>query len=460
MSPASYLRKLSLHIRGETPSRQEYAELTKAIEKDQTEDFFRRRIEAYLTSDQHIDKMTFRLEELFSMRASPVPFYSPLVSVLEDGARRIPAYPVNNSLNELFRQIAARNLTWDTLLTGKQYKVFPYKSDFILGGYDTPDAHFFSGAAGIPKSLAAPIHIKFAEDDARIAGVLSTGRFFGRNVNTALNKNRRRAAAIFRTFLCDDMKAVIVDEKGNQNGILDKVFPDALGGGHGQSQGQRGLTDDLHGSDPACLKCHYKLDPMGRTFQESGMVLAPLASPGALVYTTEAGKKVNIAVAGLGDLGHAITQQDEFVRCQVTHFWRWFVGEDIPLSEPMLVELSSKFNQVRRKPNDFIAYLVSRPEFGFAQGEDSNAQVIARAKNVLQNCNGCHALELVPSFTKWPIGGTEASHQRFLGGIRRSLSLDGSNRPRSMPPKSSSWQPSPDDLAALQKWFDLGAPNE
>jgi len=457
LSPFTLLRKISLHLRGQTPSAAEYAALGKAIEKDEVKEFLQKKVDTYLTSDQHIDKMTFRLEELFALKASGVSFHGPLAGLGGNNRRgRQPPfhdYPLNNSMNDLFRQMISRNLSWDTLLTGHRYRAFPLKDE--RDTYYNSDHAFFAAAAGTPAHADQVTPVDFAEGDARVAGVLTTGRFFNRYVNTALNKNRRRAAAVFRVFLCDDMKAVVVDEKGNVGQVLDKVFPGGLGGGPGQ-----GGLGDPHGSDPACMKCHYKLDPMGQTFQNSGYNLAPLASPGALVFTSSRGQKVEVQAAGIGEMAHAITQQEDYVRCQVKHFWRWFVGEDKPLDESTLSELTAKFNQVKRRPNDFISHLMSRPEFGFTNAGGGNEVLVTQVKTILKNCNGCHALEGVPSFSDWPIDGDETRHQRWLTSIRRSLSLDGSTRPRTMPPSSSSWQPSPAELATLQQWYDLGAPNE
>jgi len=442
LSPFTYLRKLSLHIRGEIPDRAEYEALTRAIEKNNVRDFLHSKINSYLGSDQHIDKMSFRLEELLSLRASRVPFYS---SHLKNPTFDLQIYTVHNAMNEMFRQIVSRNLSWDTLLNGKHYTAYP-DGEFV------GDLPFFATAAGTPSISNKPIAVNFPPGDARVAGVITTDRFFSRYVNTALNKNRRRAAAVFRAFLCDDMKAVVVSEKGNEEGILDKVFPGP--GHHGKGLG------DIHGSEEACMKCHEKLDPMGKTFQASGMVLAPLASPGALVFTSSSGKKVDIPVKGLGELAEAIVKQDDYVRCQMKHFWDWYIGEDKKLDENTLRELSAKFNQVGRKTNDFIAYLVERPEFGLTEVPGANGPLITEVKSILKNCIGCHDTEGLPRFTEWPIGGDEAKHASWIARIRRSLSLDGSNRPRSMPPAKSVWQPSPAQLATIQQWLDLGAPNE
>lgn len=455
VSAETYLRKLSLHIRGVTPSREEYASLKQAVTPADKKAFFSATIERYLSSSLHVGKMNLRLEELFQLKVSNVPADHPYltVPVEEFESEVVRRYASSNSLNKLFRDIAFNDLSWDTLLTGKTYTAFPRMSNFSES-VTIRDGLFYSLAGGTDPNHVDPIDVKFADDDVRVAGALTTSRFYNRYVNTALNKNRRRAAAVFRIFLCDDMKAVVVDEKGKQDEIIDLVYPDAGAGAIGHFAVP---PADRHGTDPACMKCHYKLDPMGSSFQNSGLVLSKFASPGALVYTRASGEKVNVPTKGLGELAHAITEQPEYIDCQLRHFWRWFVGEDQPLDEKTLAELREKFESVQRRPNRFIAYLVTRPEFGGADPQSEIEEMVFGVKSVLKNCNGCHMVEGIPSFTDWPIGGA-SSNKKFLLKIQMALGLDGSGI-RRMPPKSSVWQPQAEELELLQKWFDLGAPN-
>jgi hypothetical protein len=440
LSPQSYLRKLSFHIRGLTPEAEEYRKLDEALKNHAQKEFFRGKIDEYLASQEHIDKMAFRLEELFLLQPSAVPFYSPLRNA---GSRVVNDYSIDNSMNDLFREIASRNLSWDNLLTAKHYTAHPLK---VLNASVTSDLLFYSSISGTSPGGTESVQLKYGEDDARVAGALTTSRFFNRYANTALNKNRRRAAAVFRVFMCDDMKAVVVDEKGNQNDILNRVFPGTSGGG-----GKGGMGDDRHGSDKACMKCHYKLDPLGLSFQSSGLVLSPFASAGALDFKRADGTEVNIAARGLAGIGEAISQQPEYVRCQVQHFWKWFIGQDRFLEPATLDELAAKFEDVHRRPNDFIAYLVGRPEFGYAGSSSKADQQIYQVKTILQNCNGCHAEKHYPSFTQWPIGGSKNENTRWLALIKRDLALDGGVR--KMPPASSAWQLDAEQVAVLKAWL-------
>src|SRR5690606_4703666 len=90
------------------------------------EAFLKNAIDSYLLSPEHIDKMAYRLEELFHLRPSSTSF-DPLLEFDPNGSSYSPAssYSHYNSLNHLFREIALRNLPWDRLLISKVYKAFP-----------------------------------------------------------------------------------------------------------------------------------------------------------------------------------------------------------------------------------------------------------------------------------------------------------------------------------------------
>ena len=78
LSAQTYLRKLSLHLRGQTPTRSEYADLASALEKHTATQFIKGKIDEYLASDQHIDKMSGRLEDCFC--SNPHRWHSPVRS--------------------------------------------------------------------------------------------------------------------------------------------------------------------------------------------------------------------------------------------------------------------------------------------------------------------------------------------------------------------------------------------
>lgn len=66
----------------------------------------------------------------------------------------------------------------------------------------------------------------------------------GQIPNSSTNRNRRRAAYILKHFFCDDLTPVNIE----------------LPSEHA----------DVHGQNPSCYACHYKLDPMAGFFKDYG----------------------------------------------------------------------------------------------------------------------------------------------------------------------------------------------
>lgn len=367
------LRKLSMHIRGMNPSAEDYKKLAAA---QNTEKFFSDITSEYLSSKEHTLKMNYRLDQLF--RLGQARFYSGMGYQFEQ----------SNALNDLFKTIVEENLSWDELLVGKKYKLTMSSQgfsdhDFGFLGAVLPFRDYPRSDMGILTNSEEVIHDKeetdeygnkvekngvysreheFAPQDDRIAGALTTQRFFRRYVNTAINKNRGRAAAVFRIFLCDDMEAAIVDSSDRTDYLLDFVFPDTTGMSN-QDVVSVDLASSAHGQRPDCMACHYKLDPMGKNFGGSGVSLAPVSFKGALSYQTSEGEKVNIPTNGLGDLARKLVQQKDYKMCQTQHFWKWFIGEDVELTKSTQAELLKAYDQYNGRVNDFIHYLVSRKEF-------------------------------------------------------------------------------------------------
>lgn len=81
--------------------------------------------------------------------------------------------------------------------------------------------------------------------------------------NSSTNRNRKRAAYIFRTFLCEDLTPLDIDISG-------------------------GAGETAHASSPACQGCHYKLDPMGGIFRYIGANGASFVGQDALIFDDDA----------------------------------------------------------------------------------------------------------------------------------------------------------------------------
>jgi hypothetical protein len=476
---ASYLRKLTGFLAGRQPTVQEYQALEKA-EKNPEElaQFFSLSIDKLMASSEFAEKMTYNLSELFQIKAPT----------------RKASY--KDAMTNLFYRIALDNLSWDQLLTSGRFESDGYEVKGQSGGYggeeyrnkiSTDDRNRLNqdrlflaplkqykvddSVFNSTEAISIPKIIDDFTGDDRFAGAITTSRFLARYGNTALNKNRRRAAAIFRIFLCDPMAAAIPDQSDNLDSILDQVFPNK---GKTEEQLKEELKSSgnaLHGTQADCMACHYKLDPAGRTLLRVGPLFGTAKNAGALAFKRKTGELVNQPVSSIGDLGKTIAKQPEYLSCQVNHFWNWFVGRDVKMTEQRASELYQLFEKNGRRPRPLVKALVTSAEFK-AKSENSNPlkSLALQAKAILVRCDTCHNAkngvktewdEEVPSLTQWPIGGTAATQEYWLRTVvSGSLDLTGKTGERSMPPKTSPWQPSVGDLKVLRSWIEAGTPNE
>lgn len=474
LSAQARLRKLSLHLRGITPDLQEYDDLKTA--KDLTL-FFKAKTDEYLKSPRYVAKMVDRLDTLFRLRQSAgLPESRALkMNQKEPDPTLNPGQETYNSMDLLFERIAKENLSWDSLLTEKNYEV---QSPEPTVSFRTSDLAFFRPIAPElpePQPTTAPIVIfpitsahqkydllktPFKENDARLAGSISTSRFLARYSTTNLNKSRGRAAAIFRIFLCDDMRAVVEPKPEEEAELLENAFPKPR---WDSVWLHSSLDEDKHGTQPACMACHYKLDPMGKAFINYSTSIALEPANGALVYNRADGTQVNLPGKGLGQVLHFLAKQPEYATCQVSHFWKWFIrGDQLP-KEERLKELVQKFNELGHRTNDFVAYLVSQPEFSAHPDSITVSTNLADVKPVLLRCDECHSgvtEQVIPSFVKFPLGGNEKEHREWLATIARKLDIKNNGLNKKMPPKDSAWQPTEREIALVKEWVRQGAKAE
>ncbi|MEK6773809.1 MAG: DUF1588 domain-containing protein [Bdellovibrionota bacterium] len=464
------LRKLSLHIRGLSPSSEEYDNLESSISQGLGNKFFNDTLERYLKSPQHLGKMIERLEDLFGVRLNTLPaekYFHEIPSKIKDITFDI------NSMDLLFRKVIHENTDWNTLFTAREYQILypsltlynrpsdlgflnaiktdlPPSSDGLLRIRDKDE--FQGSPIPIERSL---MPVNFVEKDIRVAGAFTTSRFMSRYNTTLLNKNRKRAAALFRILLCDNMKPIIQDNEDISD-LLAKAFPRTE-----QNPSPIIRSAEMkHGTEQTCMSCHQKLDPMGQTFRTSGNVLSSEAAPGALTYPTNDNKMVHVPVSGLGELVDTVTQQQEYAQCQVRHFWNWFIGKDIPLSYSRLEDLRLEFERVKRKPSDFVTYLVQQKEFlQDVSGTFSRDVTFAQIRPIMKQCASCHsgASNSLPNFENLPFGRTKQAHKTWIERIIVALDLAGSGAQAAMPPANSGWVLKKEEMQDFRNWINDGA---
>lgn len=464
------LRKISLHLRGITPTSDEYDSMAKS---EDPEAFIQKQIIEYQKSPSYVEKMNYRIDEMLRLKTQQ--YWSDDLS--------------NTSVTScdlLVTSLTKDNLSWDTLLTGKQYFITPepQSAQADIGFYSavkpnlpktnvgamrtlfvnlpsTSYSYSATGPAPTP-SYGPPTSVTFDPADPRVAGVLTTKRFLDRYNTTNLNKNRGRAAAVFRTFLCDDMKPSVGSTSTDDPALINEAFGGKLRAmpavGHATMMDER-----RHGTDPACMSCHYKLDPLGRSFMTSTHALSTFAAPGALVFNRPDGSQVSISGKGIGDVALAITKQPEYAQCQVKHFWSWFVGDDIPISSSKMDFLVQEFDRVGRKTNDFVTVMLNQPEFNTQEtasvaSAPQTKVTFGQVKPLLAKCMACHQQsDATDDFTTLPIGGNGSAQDRWLNKISKEMDLDHDGLNPTMPPKDSPWQPTKDEIQLLKSWINQGA---
>lgn len=487
LNPQARLRKLSMHVRGIPASLADHQALANAIKNGgNIELFFQSKTKEYLATPQHAAKMMTRLDELFRLKISSAPpekFFTHKETPKDSFSVTDQQY-VNNATEFLFRALAQQNLSWDTLLNGKQYVASfarvtgPSDVGFYKDIYPSLP-RTSNGVIGIAPQKnddedrdKPSIKIEFEANDSRIAGALTTPRFTNRYNNTNLNQNRRRAAAVFRIFLCDDMKPIVLPSAAENDILLEKALTDEIeqdqqSRANKKKAGHPRIMREKHGTDPVCMSCHFKLDPLGKAFMAIDNVITSAPSPGALVFKRTDGTLVNIPGTGLGHVAKSITEQPEYARCQVGHFWNWYIGTDVFLSDERREQLVAKFNDVDRRTNDFINYLVNEPEFykGTASQGFVKESLVDRHRSAsrhLNMCMSCHNGVGVEAFNKFPIGGSAKSHKEMILTIIERLDLAGDGSQSDMPPQNSGWnkKETQDAADAIRKWICDSAPDQ
>lgn len=471
LSDAAYLRKLSLTLKGTPPDAADYTSMNAVTDPKLRETFFRETIKRYMTTPAYRDRMVFRMSELFQVAAPEAPL------ALFDSGRlpkeRFYLEPKKDAMTDLFARIASQNLSWDQLLVAKDFNAFAASKGYStfasdLGFWSLILPQLPSDGTGViqsdyikkPYADKKSYPVTFAPDDVRIAGALTTARFSARYNTTVLNKNRKRAAAVFKIFLCDAMTPNVPANGDKHYAFVEATFPENF---EVTEEEVKALAagGDKHGTDKDCMACHYKLDPLGKVFQTSALALHPRPASGALSFTRlTTGELINTPVKGIGELATAITQQPEYETCQVKWFWKQFVGRDQKLTANERPAWVKKFNAVGRKTNDFVLELVTSDAFRTRPIEPPPPELVTfdQVEELLQRCDSCHAREMtIPQFSTFPIGGTQMDHEEAIKEmISRLDRLPGDKK--KMPKESAGWKTS--DVELVRKWLSQGARDE
>ncbi len=339
-------------------------------------------------------------------------------------------------LNHILDDLVDKNQSWDQLLLAAptQKKAYQSTSNF---NYNSFYRHIDN----------------VVSNDLRVAGILSTSSFYHRYPNSLFNRNRSKAAAVYRIFLCDSMKQIVPSSES-----LTKSFEQIL-----SLKEEKQLKEDIetltqnkdpHGTQPGCVKCHYKIDPLANAFGWSVATLPPFPRPGKLLFHRD-GQLIEIKGNSIRELARAITQTPEYESCQVKKFWKRFIGSNIPLDSKTEKEITRQFNASGRKINNFIQYLVLRPEFRQRKVKIKKTAIESKKnlQKILKRCDQCHIDDEVNVSAFSPLLENQNKEEVSLifKTISSAIDLENRGENASMPPlKDTSL--SPEDYEDFYLW--------
>ena len=465
ISPLVHLRKIKIRLTGSDPNSYEYRNFQNKISSCSSSKVsspsnecvntaLKEKIKEYINTDAFIGTSVDFLHELLYLKPNNIPYE--IVrdeSPLEKATR-------NNSLDNLFIDIFKNNRSWDDFFTSGRLNGY---NGFVTSFSGQSEVSYFSGHIDpsikpIPHDSNFDVNI---DNPDLAAGFMITPRFNSRYFNTPINEGRKRAAAILRVGLCDPMFPAI--ERGEEHIEVE----DEIAKGLSFEEITSGLENSaaLHGKRRDCMQCHvYRgLDHLAWTFRTTEQILAKQPTPGRFTYLKENGELIDEPVKGIGDFARKLTAQNEYQQCQVTNFWQRFVGntEFLKDNPEELKSATKKFNADGGRVHNFIEYLLLHSEFRKkAPTTTSINPIYDKAKKVLNKCATCHR-GVVPDFTSLPIGGVNNNQTEFY--VERIIKRLGikpySSNGRTMPPQSSPWQPSPDEIKAIKDWVESEAPD-
>lgn len=291
-----------------------------------------------------------------------------------------------------------------------------------------------------------------------MAGFITTPDFFSRYFATETNLNFKRAAALYRLIMCNDMKPVILSDAAMERGILELSMAD-LQGKLDQTV-QPHTLEERHASEPGCRTCHNHLDGPAKLFSTSPKSPTGDSLRSSLFYGGE-----NREVLGLGQWVDQALATETSKRCQVRFFWDLVVGRNVPLPEPALQELVGTYDQVGQSFNQMVRTMVLRSEFSATADElEQKPVTYSDVKAIFKRCDSCHESEPhIPEFGNkakfgWSLIGN--AHEEWLGKIAKETDVDGNGARAKMPPAKAGWKLSAMEYKLLRRWLSTGARDE
>ncbi len=328
LSGAALLTRLSLDLRGTRPS---LAELAQVAEDPSQIDVL---VEAFLQDSRWADRVAWTWNDAIHTGAWAGQYtrFGPL-----------PPQQVRSLGAEPLRMVAA--VAWEDrpftdLVTLPQLRADRALSE--LWGQPAPAPTEPDGWGWVSPADGRPM-----------AGVLSSTALWLRYSPDELSRNRVRANALARIFLCADF----LEREGSFEFDVDLAA----------------LTDieDAVNSQPACLSCHASLDPLASFFggftwrsevMDRGRYTSWSPFHADLVQAAQPLAYYGVPAEDFSDLGRLVAADPRFARCAVGRFAEGLLGA--PLNdEALLLQLTEDWVAAGMTVRPLVRGLVSLPAY-------------------------------------------------------------------------------------------------
>jgi len=441
---ATWLRKASLILQGQDADSAAYGQMA-SVTNEQWSAHQKQQLEQIFASDQFKKKMNTEIIEHLGL---------PAESQRYDENIKYPS-------SQYIKNILSGSAPWSSLFNSRDVYMDPksprdvhfYKR--IFGGSLPVADYSFKDSNGQQTYNYVRLSAKSEEQKDALAGFFTTPEFFSRYFNTGTNENRKRAAALYRLLLCDEMKPVILSDAHLERELLMSTISDLKDGQ--QQPAPPATVADQHGSQPDCQVCHRKLDPAAKLFSAAPMSPALKSMSSFFVLGQQ-----SQSILGLGQWVDAALKTDSAKRCQVRFFWNFVIGKNVPLSEDTMQNLVKVYDSSRENVRVLIEKLILMPEFTMpAQQLEERPVTFGDVRPLLRRCDSCHAGEgHMPDFASLPIGFQASEHSRWLKKIVKETDLENLGAKAAMPPAKAGWKPSTMEYRMLAKWLADGARDE
>lgn len=252
-----------------------------------------------------------------------------------------------------------------------------FDKDYLFANGEMQATYQNTGASfsgNFPTSNDEWEEVRLTPGEERFRSILSNLDILNRYPDTPTNRNRSRANFIFRTFMCETLSPPV---KKNPPSHF--------------------ANDDDHGTNPDCIGCHYRLDPMARFFDHwrpavnnSTWFDSDQIALGKLVLPVAGQPPVSFPGDNETGLARILAAQPLVHSCISSKSWEFIYGVSVEIPEAFKPVLINAFDQ-RNSFRDAIRTSMLHPYFWSTTTPPPITY--ASVAPILAACGSCHTPE-------------------------------------------------------------------